>query len=341
MAEDMVITDSPRRIMGWQSKPPKRKEILQMRHEDPQRHEIIIKRANWVMGGLQENEKFQRTRMLTDLEEYVASESQSYVYYDALSVSQTFLNIKEQWDHSQDARDLQDTVEMLIHQGRLANVNKVICFGLGPLIGTTEYCAMKKEPHGLKAAARNSSQHAAAMTIARELNEQLSEEQRIRLIAQDPDYRQQDVTMLRRLRFEVLNGEYGLHEALLEVDKNTLIVAIGIGLGLQQVICETARPAAMVWTWTGPETLKEWKGLRAAGHILSSEYDMIPCAALEEEWKSGREAEIVPEAGAPYFGEPKPNGLSILKRKSHSGVLRRARFLNEATFYVRKARYSA
>ncbi|CAJ2499819.1 Uu.00g026720.m01.CDS01 [Anthostomella pinea] len=324
-----------------------------MSHDDPKRREIIVKRANWAGGHLNNQETSNPSSTpLPDVQGQgsVQNRRERYAIFSHSSLHELFDQIKEQWDGSQDARDLKATFEQLIADKRLPKIDKIVCFGLGYLI--FDEINNDRDTASQEETARRCSQHAAAMAIASVLESRPDNGGPVRLYTQDDDYRVEDTIMLRRLGFEMLNPGYGFQEGFVKVDENTLILAMGSGYGVQKVVCETSRPAAIIWAFPMGRDLASWWEFLGTRRTLAMEYDHHNCAALEHEWEKGYEAELIPRQQSPYFGKPIPGsrleGMSDAEKKEFEGLvnhpwrppLRRSRFLRGSSLYVKKTGYN-
>jgi hypothetical protein len=89
----------------------------------------------------------------------------------------------------------------------------------------------------------------------------------VRLYAQDPEYFIEDTDVLSHLGFAVLDSRYGVHEGFAKVDERTLVLSVGNGA--RKLVCETTRPAAMIWS--------ESEQSLCMRTLLASEYNKRPC----------------------------------------------------------------
>lgn len=148
------------------------------------------------------------------------------------------------WDNSRDRAELVADLERLLDAGKLKDIKKIICFGLGQFFidehhdsfSLSRWCLIN----------RRMAQHAAALTIADVLN-QRQDGKNVTLLAQDPSYYQEDKSTLTMFGFRILDSSHGVQEGFVEVDEHSLIMTVDFGDRVQQVVCETARPAAMIW----------------------------------------------------------------------------------------------
>ena len=148
------------------------------------------------------------------------------------------------WDTSKDCAELVSDIEGLLDAGKLPNIKKIICFGLGQFF-IDEY-QESFSPRRWCFINRRMGQHAAALTIAEVFNRRQGGE-RVTLLAQDPSYYDEDKHVLRQYGFKIADWSHGVQEGFVEVDKNTFVMCVNFGDRVQQVVCETSRPAAMIW----------------------------------------------------------------------------------------------
>ena len=170
--------------------------------------------------------------------------SESYQHYDASTIYQQFTYSKMLWDTSKDCADLVNDIEGLLNAGKLANIKKIICFGLGQFFIDEHQESFS--PRRWCFINRRMGQHAAALTIAEVLNRRQGGE-RVTLLAQDPSYYDEDKHVLRQYGFKIADWDHGVQEGFVEVDDSTFVISINFGDRVQQVVCETSRPAAMIW----------------------------------------------------------------------------------------------
>jgi hypothetical protein len=87
--------------------------------------------------------------------------------------------------------------------------------------------------------------HAVALTIAeivRSLPSYRRPQQAVRLLTQDPAYRDEAKVMLRKIGFE-LAGEHGAG-GFAEIDDESIVFAPSVGAPVKQMIADLARPVA-------------------------------------------------------------------------------------------------
>ncbi|KAI1505643.1 hypothetical protein F5X99DRAFT_367293 [Biscogniauxia marginata] len=192
------------------------------------------------------------------------------LYLSAHDVYKVFFDYQQSWERSEDCAELKHTVRGLVQGKRLAKIDVIVCFGLGPL---ADYWLLCPFFHAVqKDTATGCTQHAAALTIATLLAEQDAQE-KIQEYAQDPRYRQGDIEALKSLDIEFLNHEHGIQEGFMMVDGNTFVFSINTGNFLQQIICETNRPAAMIWSGPDPNDWEETQTFPRILYILVMEYN--------------------------------------------------------------------
>lgn len=166
-----------------------------------------------------------------------------YSSYDLNFVFNKFTQAKKMWDESKDCDELKHTIETLVDAGKLQNVKKIVCFGLGQFFHDIKG---ELRDHRLTSQSwRCLGQHAAALTIAGALNIKQGGE-KVALFAQDPAYFEHDKAVLRHFGFKIMDGSHGVQEGFVEVDERTFVMCVNFGDRVQQVVCETSRPAAMI-----------------------------------------------------------------------------------------------
>lgn len=156
-----------------------------------------------------------------------------------------FLCAKRLWDNSRDCTELVADLERLLDAGKLRDIKKIICFGFGQF-----FIDESRESFSLGRwclTNRRMAQHAAALTIAEVLNKRQGGE-KVALLAQDPSYFKEDKSVLQMFGFRIVDPSHGVQEGFVEVDEHSLVMTFDFGDRVQQVVCETARPAAMIWS---------------------------------------------------------------------------------------------
>jgi hypothetical protein len=109
-------------------------------------------------------------------------------------------------------------------------IKKIVCFGLGTMA----------QPHGMSAG--SFLQHAIIKSIADALGGNVP------IFLQDPAYTGNDTNLLSGLGMTVVNDP----KAFLQVDTQTLVVAVAPDIPLRQIIADLAEPAAMIWKGVVP-----------------------------------------------------------------------------------------
>ncbi|VUC36353.1 unnamed protein product [Clonostachys rosea] len=130
-----------------------------------------------------------------------------------------------------------------LHTRKIA---KIICFGLGDLVGSPhlEIYEAKKENSIDHISSGPMTQHAMAFTIAEEIRRyNLS----IRLIAQDPGYRDCTEKFLVEKGFEI-KGQFGAG-AFADVDDESLVISAYASAPIRQIIADIAKPAMFITTF--------------------------------------------------------------------------------------------
>ncbi|KAH8745944.1 hypothetical protein BGZ57DRAFT_773060 [Hyaloscypha finlandica] len=109
-------------------------------------------------------------------------------------------------------------------------IKKIVCFGLGTM----------QQPHDMSA--RSFLQHAIIKSIADALGGNVP------IFLQDPAYTGNDTNLVSGLGMTVVNDPKGF----LQVDTQTLVVAVAPDIPLRQIIADLAEPAAMIWKGVVP-----------------------------------------------------------------------------------------
>ncbi|EMR67305.1 hypothetical protein UCREL1_5698 [Eutypa lata UCREL1] len=225
----------------WLREAPDREALLAKSHDDPSRRLAVIQRANWLVQAT-DNERFRESRDVKHLQ-WKPRNNGVYSSYDLNFVFNKFTQAKKMWDESKDCDELKHTIETLVDAGKLQNVKKIACFGLGQFFHDIKG---ELRDHRLTSQSwRCMGQHAAALTIANVLHSKQGGE-KVALFAQDPAYFEHDKAVLRHFGFKIMDGSHGVQEGFVEVDERTFVMCVNFGDRVQQVVCETSRPAAMI-----------------------------------------------------------------------------------------------
>ncbi|KAF2116676.1 hypothetical protein BDV96DRAFT_598546 [Lophiotrema nucula] len=130
---------------------------------------------------------------------------------------------KQNWFSSQDHANL---VKCIADKKNLSEVTKIICFGLGSPTNNSGYEEVDRE--------RCSIQHLAVCAIAEQLKSR--GDSSIKIFAQDPVYNGRDKEDLTTFHppIEVMDDA----KALLEIDEHTIVVSIGTGFPLRQIVAD-------------------------------------------------------------------------------------------------------
>jgi hypothetical protein len=186
-------------------------------------------------------------------------------------VYNTLKNAKDRWVTSRDAQDLRAQLAQVVKEGKLVGVKKIVCFGLGPP-ALWDHC---DPPNGdgsqEEVTSRSLVQHIAALVMAETINQASgSGSGNITVYSQEPLYRpEEDMPALEAHGIQVLDG----HKGFVSVDQDTLVFAPAPTLKVYQVICETARPAGIIFILAVvPANTR--KRLHAIFDVLDLEYDM-------------------------------------------------------------------
>ncbi|CAJ2504038.1 Uu.00g114320.m01.CDS01 [Anthostomella pinea] len=275
--------------MDWLSTAPDRASLLTMQPDDPKRREIIIKRAT----SADKTEDMRKRYLETGETKPQMPRRFCYLNYhfaDKEEVKEYLSELIPDWEGSEDADVLRRTFRTLVHEKRVHGINKIVCIGIGTLVHDIDDDDLEEFELGFRVDVRCCLQHVAANFLAAVLREQ-SPNGPVRVYAVDYAYNLDDKEILNDMGIEVLPHEHGNYESYVRIDKDTLVMSIGTGGGIYQVICETTQPAAMIWTWFNASIPRNGEDLSVVRKVLREEYEVVDCPPL-----SVRDAE---EAFAP------------------------------------------
>jgi hypothetical protein len=163
---------------------------------------------------------------------------------------------RRNWEQSPLCRDL---LETLSNVKCPPNVTKLVCFGLGSLDGSHDFCILEETAKcdGLPLRAAM-TQHAAALTMAKVFGEQIGTGP-LHVVAQDPAYSPAARRLLTNEGFEVIDGIGCLGFTF--VDENSIVFSVHPDVPVKQIVADLARPAGMVWDPVRPaeEERTEWE----------------------------------------------------------------------------------
>ncbi|KAI0023830.1 hypothetical protein F4780DRAFT_776454 [Xylariomycetidae sp. FL0641] len=290
------------RIHGWNERAPNRRRLLAMRHDDAERRRTIVQRLNWL--EVEHRGDFRRTGDLSLLSRPMAG--QHYQYFTEDSLFEYFMQIKNQWDRSQDATDLGQLFKDLIDRSILPKVTKIVYFGNEPLLERYEAILGTSDSAKL-IAAENCTQIAAVMTIADMLNTTRRDNPPVRMYTANQGLKAEDLGVMNRLGFTNLNNAYGYYEGVVEIDEETVVFGFGLNtwIPLEWGVLELTRPAAILWDFKSLHGTAPWRYLKYFATI-AKEYAPFHCNAFADAWEPGKEAEIVRHKTSPDFGVPCP-----------------------------------
>lgn len=182
----------------------------------------------------------------------------------------------EQWLRSPIHAQLVSLLDSLPHT---VDATKMVCFGLGSLDGTCDYPSLddKSSDDGLPLRA-SMTQHCAALTMAdifgrrrRRRLDQTAEDndqqhQPLKILAQDPAYSPNQITLLREVGIEVVDGIGA--RGFTHVDEETVVFSCHPDIPVKQIIADIAEPAAMIWDAVVPAERERtrWEVREAWGH---------------------------------------------------------------------------
>ncbi|CAH0053823.1 unnamed protein product [Clonostachys solani] len=150
------------------------------------------------------------------------------------------------WNTSITCKSLKMELSKLLFESqylRTRKITKVICFGLGDWVGGPhmEIYKSKREISFAQIAFGPITQHVMAFTIAEEIRRY---NPGVRLIAQDPAYRDCAVNFLQERGFEV-KGQFGAG-AFVDVDDESLVISASASAPIRQIVADIAKPAMFI-----------------------------------------------------------------------------------------------
>ncbi|KAI1859063.1 hypothetical protein JX265_010540 [Neoarthrinium moseri] len=166
-----------------------------------------------------------------------------------------FAELEAAWNESQHNWTLSSAYSELVAVLRKATfpptTNKIVCFGLGSLEGSQDYPTLQDmaKCDGLPRRAAI-TQHAAALTIAEVLGQQLQRDP-LPIYAQDPAYSPTATRILEEKGINVVGGCGSLAFTL--VDDDTVVFSCHPNIAVKQIVADIARPVAMLWNRVTPE----------------------------------------------------------------------------------------
>ncbi|EMR71966.1 hypothetical protein UCREL1_982 [Eutypa lata UCREL1] len=196
------------------SEPPNREFLLSRKPNDEKRKRIVIQRANYLVE-----------------------------YNDRVIPKYP----KATWLKSPYRKEVIEALRHLAEQGRLPNVDKIVCFGLGS---------------------------PAALDLAKGISI-LTHRKDIEVYAQDPYMTLKDINVLTRAGIKVVNPF--LQEGYTLVDENTFVLSVYLNYtaNIEAMTLECTRPAMIMWTDMKSQFLVEHSARTAALSTLDREYDRV------------------------------------------------------------------
>ncbi|VUC22315.1 unnamed protein product [Clonostachys rosea] len=126
---------------------------------------------------------------------------------------------------------------------KMPEISKVLCLELGPLGGFKGDLLFAERADDSQARYRSINQHMFAATLAKALSDRFGK--RVALMASDPEYTENDKKILSSSGVKIIEGFGAL--SLTEIDSKTLVVSFNPTFPLKQIICDFAKPAAIIW----------------------------------------------------------------------------------------------
>lgn len=152
------------------------------------------------------------------------------------------------WARDRDAWDRSDQCAWLTSLLRDADIptpiDRIICLGLGsPSDSETRMLEDDRSLH------RSTTQHAAALTMARVLADKTKTE--VPVLVQDPIYTQQAEALLTAEGMQVVRGFGGMAFTL--IDDNSVVFTVAPNLCVKQIVADLARPAVLICNSVKPQ----------------------------------------------------------------------------------------
>lgn len=171
-------------------------------------------------------------------------------------LQEAFNKYRKEWLESKTCYCLlEQTAALTLEQ--TSGITKIVGIGLG---GLTNPERSEYPISGIRAFV----QHAAIQTIADALEKQNGGRE-VECYAQDLE-NDQDVTIqfLKKIGITPLNDP----KAFLEIDENTFVVSVSPNIPVRQIVCDIARPRAMLWNIVNKEEYKEWRQELVDGMLM-------------------------------------------------------------------------
>lgn len=206
---------------------------------------------------------------LDDEDKALATRAFTLARVDQRHLDTPYDELKAAWDESrynwEQSPLCRDMLSALSKVKCPRNVTKLVCFGLGSLDGSHDFCILDEvaDFDGLPLRAAM-TQHAAAFTFAKVLGEQVGTGP-LRIIAQDPAYSPNARKLLADEGVEVVGGIGCLGFTL--VDDDSIVFSVHPDVPVKQIIADMARPAGMIWdpVRAAEDEKTEWEVAEAFG----------------------------------------------------------------------------
>lgn len=248
------------------SEPPNREFLLSRKPNDEKRKRIIMQRANYLVEYndrvIPKYPKATWLKVGYQADKFPGSRDQLY------NILQRMLTT---WRKSPYRKEVIEALRHLAEQGRLPNVDKIVCFGLGSPGG------LEVDNYGQPNTLgdwRSCSQYAAALDLAKGISI-LTHRKDIEVYAQDPYMTLKDINVLTRAGIKVVNPF--LQEGYTLVDENTFVLSVYLNYtaNIEAMTLECTRPAMIMWTDMKSQFLVEHSARTAALSTLDREYDRV------------------------------------------------------------------
>ncbi|KAI0595915.1 hypothetical protein F4775DRAFT_340860 [Biscogniauxia sp. FL1348] len=212
----------------WSEPPPNRKRLLSPSLDRAERERVITDRIE-VLEGLW------NVMVYPDYE---------YKHWSVENLKKVLYKGDVLWNASQCCKDLQQGLLELVTTGGILRVTQIICFGLGPItpdVPREKWSAVQANKHE-----RVVFQHAAAVTISKFFSKVW--QTKVPVMACDIAYQRKDIEALAWYGIDATNGSENSCSPYLAINEETLVFSIGCYPAMQQIVMETTRPAAMLWS---------------------------------------------------------------------------------------------
>ncbi|KAI1416341.1 hypothetical protein F5Y13DRAFT_206377 [Hypoxylon sp. FL1857] len=191
---------------------------------------------------------------------------------------------QENWETCLPYRNIRQTIRSL--RPALCNVSKIVAFGCGPLSHRRSKDDYSITQHALvlslqKILTRMKPENIGFRAAIREVLSKGGEfdglDNVVRCIAQDPAYTDIDKEVLKDRGFVIEYDPRGF----LAIDDRTVVVSISVNTPVQQIICDIARPVAIIqmkvikgWSDEGGQNCSDARSSRV-NEMLANEYELV------------------------------------------------------------------